>query len=234
MAGPVRALERRGQASRCLGGPCSQRNQHARGGRTVEQGAEQIGGGRIGPVEVIEQEHQRLLDRPDAGATLAQHGACGSARARPTRVRRPSWPTTEESARVPSERQRRAVAAAEDRAPRRSHQARPRIPSRGGPARARRLIRPKRRDRARPHGRPAQTAAGSSRCPRDQPARPPAANRPRAPSTQRQARPAQRCVQQNVMRKANTTPNANSELSQDRQARATRVTSLTGRNQGAT
>ena len=57
------ALECGGQTLWQLVGPCRQRDQHARGGWALEQGTEQIGRGRVGPVKVVKEQHQRLSDR---------------------------------------------------------------------------------------------------------------------------------------------------------------------------
>ena len=85
-------------------------------GRPMQQRAEQLDRGRVGPVEVVEHEHERLGRRRAARAARAPRGGCDSARA--------GGATSRPAA---SAGQRR-----EDRAPARREHRHPRVSNRRG------------------------------------------------------------------------------------------------------
>ena len=75
--------------------PHRDREQHRRGRRPLEQGAEQLDRGWVGPVDVVEDQHEQPRRREEAPAARGQRGGCGSARAEgrargPSRSRRAS------------------------------------------------------------------------------------------------------------------------------------------------
>ena len=61
--GTLSALERGREALWHLPGSHGQDDEHGRSWWSAEQGAEQLGRGRVGPVEVVEHEHKRLCRR---------------------------------------------------------------------------------------------------------------------------------------------------------------------------
>ena len=72
------AVDRRsGHVARTHG----QRQEHRRGRRPAEQRSEQLDRRRVGPVEVVEHEHERLRRPRAARAASARRGGCDSARA---------------------------------------------------------------------------------------------------------------------------------------------------------
>ena len=62
------AFERGRQPFGQLPGPHRDREQHRRGRRSLQQGAEQLDGRRVGPMNVVEHEHER----PVRGEALQQ------------------------------------------------------------------------------------------------------------------------------------------------------------------
>ena len=59
----MRPLERGRETLRHLAGAVRQRHEHGRGRRPAQQRAEQLDRRRVGPVEVVEHEHERLRRR---------------------------------------------------------------------------------------------------------------------------------------------------------------------------
>ena len=138
-AGTVGALDRCGEPTGDLARPQRQRRENRGGGRPAQQGAEQLDGRGVGPVEVVEEEDQRLRGReeleqlagPRGGSDIARAGAASRTRCRATTA-------TGRPARAHYGRRRRARRAGAARGPAGTRRARRRRPRTAGRARARR------------------------------------------------------------------------------------------------
>ena len=181
-ARPKGALDSCRQSLRHLPRTHRERQQHGSRRRAVEEGSEQLDRGRIAPVKVIQQEHERLRSRQQleqladgAVAAVALVRACDLVR---RGVRRQAGQDGGEVA-AHIVCQHSEVALARDLG--RSRRARRRTPRTAGRARARRPSRRARSGRGRPRGGRARRAGGSCRCR----ARRPARSRPAGPQRAR-------------------------------------------------
>ena len=82
-------LERGEQAVRNLTGAERERDQHPGGRRAAQQVGDQLQRGVVGPVDVVEDEDDRLRPSPSAAAARARRGTRGSARPAGRRRRGP-------------------------------------------------------------------------------------------------------------------------------------------------
>ena len=162
--GAVRSLDRREEPLRHLAGAHRQGEQHGRGRRPVEECTEQLDGSRVGPVEVVEHEHDRARAREQL-QQLAYRAVAPVAlvleRRPPFRLRAPTATGRPAPARFGRRRRERRGNAA--RALRRTPRARPRAPRTVGLARALRPIRRGRGARSPRPGRRARRAGASCR-----------------------------------------------------------------------
>ncbi len=194
-SGAMRPLERGRESARRLAGPHRHRDQHRRRRQAAQQRAEQLDRPGVGPVQVVQDQHERLARRPASPAGRAPRGGCGSARPGARRRHRCRVPRARETrARAPCEPSRPAAPAVVGRVPRRTRRARRRRPRTAGRARART------RSRRAPAGRAlrreprARRAGASCRCRARRRSRPrPGCRRP-APRAVRRRRRARRVV----------------------------------------
>ena len=143
-----------------------QRQKHRRGRRPAQERSEQLDRRRVGPVQIVEHEHERLRRSRVARAASARHGGCDSARAgAPPGDRSRASSTKGRRARAPSERRRRGRRSDSGRALARTRRANPRTPRTASRARA---PTPSLRGRGvlgRPRERRAPPRDASFRCP---------------------------------------------------------------------
>ena len=141
-SGPVRALEGGRKTAWRLAGPHRHREQDGGRRQAAEKRAEQLDRPRVGPVQVVQDQHERLARQPASPAGRAPRGGCGSARPAERRRRRCRAPRARGTrARAPCAPSRPAAPAVVDRVPRRTRRARRRRPRTAGRARARRRSR---------------------------------------------------------------------------------------------
>ena len=190
--GAVRAVKGAAEPRGQLVGPGREREQHAGGGRPVQQRDEQVDRCGVGPVEVVEHEHERLggrelfeqLPHRAVGPVALVHGGLGAPR--------PESPATGSTCPSPARTQRPAVEAPRiealdvlvervDEDPERQVllELRPRSGEHDVP-----------RSSAR---RPAQRAGASCRSRRGRRSRPPAPRRAGAPRARRRGARARWC-----------------------------------------